>query len=291
VIDHVNRPKTPETPRVLPQFEVADIRPVGPDDPVDPFCNNVRIDPGGRVRVYDTLRGLIWEAWGAPFNFDRFVGGPKGGALGMDSPCWEVAAKAPVEEHALGVPNPAGWNGALWNGLDLDTMRMMLRSMLMDRFKLQAHMEDRMIDGYALTAAKPKLKAANPSNHPGCKEGPGDDGRDPRLTNPIASRLITCRNMTISQFAAELNKNFPGSPPFVDSTALTGRYDMTINFSQVGVGAAAPALGGEATAADPNGAITLTDALNGQLGLKAQARKVMAPVLVVDHVEEKPTDN
>lgn len=286
-IDRASRPRTADAPQVLPQFEVADIRPVGPDDPAGPYCNNVRIDPGGRVRVYDTLRSLIWEAWGAPFNFDRFVGGP---AKGMDSPCWMVLAKAPVEEHALGLTTPAGWNGPLWNGVDLDTMRMMLRSFLIDRFKLEAHLEDRMIDGYALIAAKPKLKAANPANHPGCKEGPGDDGRDPRLTNPIASRLITCRNMTLAQFAQELNQHFPGSQPYVDSTGLTGRYDMTINFSPAGVVAAAQASGPDAIG-EPNGAITLNEALKGQLGLKAQSRKVMAPVLVVDHVEGTPGGN
>lgn len=287
VIDRASRPAANETPLVLPQFEVADIKPISPDDPMAQTCGSVRIDPGGRVSIHMALRMLIWESWGAPFAFERFFGGSKG----MDSPCWEVLAKAPVEEHPLGVASPAGWNGALWNGLDLDTMRMMLRSFLIDRFKLASHMEDRMIDGYALTAAKPKLKPANPANHPGCKEGPGDDGKDPRLTNPIASRLITCRNMTVAQFAAELNKKFPGSPPYVDATGLTGRYDMTINFSPVGVAAAAPVPGADPTAAEPNGAISLADALNGQLGLKAQSRKVTAPVLVVDHVEDAPTAN
>ena len=99
----------------------------------------------------------------------------------MDSPCWQILAKAPVEENALGTPNPGGWNGAIWNGVDLDTMRMSLRSFLVDRFKLAAHLEDRLIDGYALTASRPKLKKPNPANRPSCKEGPGDDGKDPRL--------------------------------------------------------------------------------------------------------------
>lgn len=49
------------------------------------------------MRINMTLRDLIWEAWGAPFDFSRFIGGPKD----MDSPCWQVLAKAPVEENAL----------------------------------------------------------------------------------------------------------------------------------------------------------------------------------------------
>ena len=90
----------------------------------------------------------------------------------------------------------------------------------MDRFKLAAHLEDRSIDGYELAAARPKLKKANPANRPSCKEGPGDDGKDPRLTNPFATRLITCRNMTLTQFAEQLNGFFPGAPPMTDATGI-----------------------------------------------------------------------
>jgi uncharacterized protein (TIGR03435 family) len=44
-------------------------------------------------------------------------------------------------------------------------------------------------------------------------------------------------------------------------------------------------------ASDPNGAISIFDAGNKQLGLKLEEKKRPAPVLVIDHVEEKPTDN
>ena len=139
------------------------------------------------MRISMTLRGLIWESFGAPFDFSRFIGAQKG----LDSPCWQILAKVPVEQDVLRTANPAGWNGAIWNGVDLDTMRMSLRSFLVDRFNLAAHLEDRPIDGYALAAAGSKLKKANPANRPSCKEGPGDDGKDPRLTNPVATRLMT----------------------------------------------------------------------------------------------------
>jgi uncharacterized protein (TIGR03435 family) len=232
-----------------------------------------------------TLRNLIWEAWGAPFDFSRFIGGPQG----MDMPCWQILAKVPVELNVLGTANPAGWNGAIWNGVDVDTMRMSLRSFLVDRFKLAAHLEDRPIDGYALVAARPKLKKANPANRPSCKEGPGDDGKDPRRTNPLATRLITCRDMTLTQFAEELNAFFPGSPPITDATGISGRFDMTINFSPAGLVQAVPSESGEAPEA--TGAISLLDALKGQLGLKVETRKVMAQVLIVDHVNSTPTEN
>jgi uncharacterized protein (TIGR03435 family) len=49
--------------------------------------------------------------------------------------------------------------------------------------------------------------------------------------------------------------------------------------------------GGQANDGDPNGAISLFDAVNKQLGLKLEMQKRPVPVLVIDHVEEKPTDN
>jgi uncharacterized protein (TIGR03435 family) len=158
-----------------------------------------------------------------------------------------------------------------------------------DRFKLAAHLEDRPIDGYVLAGAGRRLKKANPANRPSCKEGPGDDGKDPRLTNPLATRLLTCRNMTLAQFAEQLNGLFPGSPPRTDATGISSRFDMTINFSPNGLVQAVPSEPGDAS--EPTGAISLIDALKGQLGLKVETRKVMAPVLIVDHVNATPTEN
>jgi uncharacterized protein (TIGR03435 family) len=286
VVESVNEKPTAnslevtEKPPAPLEFEVASIK---PDQPNDPTCSNVNIQPGGRVRINMTLKWLIVEAWGALIPPDRIVDGPKF----MDSPCFTVVARAPFEEDAV-----SGWNGPVWNGVDIDSMRMMLRALLVDRFKLAAHTEDRLISGYDLVAAKPKLRKADPSNRPGCKEGPGADGKDPRITNPLLPRLVTCRSMTLAEFAAELGKLFPELPPVVDSTGIAGRYDMTINFSPTRVLASigVPAAGGDA-ASDPNGAISFTEALSQQLGLKLESRKVMAPVLVIDHVNEMPTEN
>lgn len=284
VVEKATAPRVGDAPKPEMKFEVAEIQPEDPNSPATP-CGVISIQPGGRVHINMSLRNLIWEAWGAPFDFSRFIGGPKG----MDSPCWQILAKMPVEQNVLGTVNPGGWNGALWNGVDLDTMRMSLRSFLVDRFKLAAHLEDRSIDGYVLTGTGRRLRKANPANRPSCKEGPGDDGKDPRLTNPLATRLITCRNMTLTRFAEQLNGFFPGSPPMTDATGISGRFDMTINFSPIGLIQAVPSESGEAP--EPTGAISLFDALKGQLGLKVETRKVMAPVLVVDHVNATPTDN
>jgi uncharacterized protein (TIGR03435 family) len=252
-------------------FEVAEIKPDEHGDPA--HCSNIAIQPGGRVRINMTLKWLISEAWGA-MDPHKILGGPKS----IDDTCFVILAKAPIEEGAV-----TGWNGPVWNGVDINSMRMMLRALLVDRFNLAAHTENRQLSGYALVAAKPKLRNANRANRASCREGPGDDGKDPRIANPMASRLIACRNMTLARFAAEMNRIFVELPPVVDETGLTGRYDMTLNFS--------PAAWVEAASTEPNGAISFSEALSKQLGLKFESRKVMAPVLVIDHVNEMPTDN
>jgi len=49
---------------------------------------------------------------------------------------------------------------------------------------------------------------------------------------------------------------------------------------------------GESPAAsDPNGAITLPEAIERQLGLKLELQKRPVQVLVIDHIERKPTEN
>ena len=44
-------------------------------------------------------------------------------------------------------------------------------------------------------------------------------------------------------------------------------------------------------AADPNGGLTLEEAIDKQLGLKLEVHKRPEKVLVIDHMEEQPTEN
>jgi uncharacterized protein (TIGR03435 family) len=299
VVESARPPEVTTVPARRVEFEVADIRPDAPGV----ITSNVGIQPGGRVTISMTLQGLIWEAWGN-LNPDRIIPEPnRGGPKNINSTGWVVVAKAPVEQGPV----------IGWNGVDINSMRQMLRSLLEDRFHLVAHEEDRLVDGYALVTAKPKLKKADPSNRPGCRDGPGAEAaernwKDPRIANPMAPRLVTCRNMTLAQFVAELSKPTAEDnpilldfPPIVNATGLDGRYDMTINFSPPPVilghiewkggspTAGAPAAGGQAP--DPDGTISIFEALEKQLGLKLESRKVTGRVLVIEHLDEKPAEN
>jgi uncharacterized protein (TIGR03435 family) len=298
VVDSANEKPTDNPPGItaaLPapkpaEFEVAVIKPSLPDATL-----NGRIDPSGQVNLQGvTLKFLITFAWNFnPNDNHAIVGAPKW----LDSAKFDIIAKPST---AAPVAN-AGPNSIPF---DIDELRAMLRALLIERFKMVVHTEERPINAYTLVAANPKLKKADPLNRTGCKEGPGPDGKDPRIANPILARLVTCLNMTMPQFAEQLQTIAGGYifGPVQDSTGLEGAWDFTLNFSTAGQvnggggrggggGDSAAAGGAPTIASDPSGALSLFDAVNKQLGLKLELRKRPMPVLVIDHVEEKPTDN
>ena len=126
-------------------------------------------------------------------------------------------------------------------------------------------------------------------------------------SNGLPSRTLTCQNITMVQFADQLQTI--GSSyltyPVVDATGLEGAWDFTLSFSPINpqqlaglmAGArGAPPVGapggGDVTASDPiGGGATLFDAVEKQLGLKLEVRKRTYPVFVIDHIEENPIDN
>jgi hypothetical protein len=48
------------------------------------------------------------------------------------------------------------------------------------------------------------MKKADPASRTVCKDGPAAGAKDPRPDNPTISRVMTCQNVTMTQFAAEL---------------------------------------------------------------------------------------
>jgi uncharacterized protein (TIGR03435 family) len=78
----------------------------------------------------------------------------------------------------------------------------------------------------------------------------------------------------------------------LDKTGLTDAYDFTLSFSAIGIlQDSLKSPGQTGGVAEPSGALSLSDAISKQLGLKLELEKRPAPVLVIDHVEQKPTDN
>jgi uncharacterized protein (TIGR03435 family) len=100
--------------------------------------------------------------------------------------------------------------------------------------------------------------------------------------------------MTTAQFAAALQDLANGyiRAPIKDATGIEGSWDFVVNFSGVGLLPGArfdPNAGSEAS--DPNGSLSLPEAMQKQLGLKLEMGKRPLPVLVIDHAEDKPLEN
>ena len=307
-VDRANEKPTETPPDVMKsfppistEFDAAEIKPSPPAAPGRGGMMAPEIKNGRVILPGITLQNLIWLAWDLSPNNDM-VGAPKW----LDSDRFDVIAKAP-EGVALGDLTPSA-NRSI--PVNIDALRPMLRNLLTERFKIQAHLEDRPTSVYTLVAVKPKLQQAEPGGRTKWTEGPAEDGKDPRKANPTLGRLVTCHNMSMAQFAKLLQEIAPGyiHNDVVDATGLKGNWDFTFNFSGAGqlqkggegggggrsgdgppAGPGGP--GGADGASTPTGALSLLDALPKQLGLKLEMQKRPMPVLVIDHVEQKPTDN
>jgi uncharacterized protein (TIGR03435 family) len=111
---------------------------------------------------------------------------------------------------------------------------------------------------------------------------------------------LTCQNVTMALFAEQLLQVYPGlNWPVVDETGVEGGWDFTLNFSNLPLGmlngpgrSGDTGPGGVAAASDPGGGgATIFEAIEKQLGLKLKADKRPEKVIVIDHLEQKPTDN
>jgi uncharacterized protein (TIGR03435 family) len=280
IVDRVNQTPTANSPgleKAFPpdpvEFEVAVIKPSPPGDRTlngYTAADNTKVQylPGGRVNIQGSLQGLI--RWTFGINLVRVVGLPSW----ANDDAWDIAAKPPTPVN------------------DSDAISEMLHSLLASRFKMTYHFEERPISSFTLIADKPKLKKADPATRTGCVEGPAAPARsDARDENPLLSRLLTCRNISMPQFATLLFKGmasgFVGGPVF-DATGLEGSWDFTLSFSAP-TQLPAPVAGDGS--AEPTGAISLPDAMQKQIGIRMEMQKHPVEVLVIDHLERKPTEN
>src|SRR6185437_5865404 len=99
-------------------------------------------------------------------------------------------------------------------------------------------------------------------------------------------------NVTVSEFAGTLI-NAPGMQfPVLDASGIEGRWDLSLNWIVLN-----PATGSNAPAQSipeaslPSGGLLLPEAVTKELGLKMELQKRPLPVLVVDHVDERPSEN
>ena len=192
--------------------------------------------------------------------------------------------------------------------MPVDTTReqfnVMLQNLLADRFGLKVRWATQQIETYSLVVAKggPKLKAAAPdspqaSDDTSQSTDPDKIGRDGFPIPPPGNRSwkgaapglkmgMRGHNETVTELANAIGPQTLGAP-LTDATGLRGKYDYTIFWSMVATTAARR---GSPVSDDSDGP-SLFDALQNQLGLKIERTKGPVQMLVVDHIEKKPTEN
>lgn len=204
--------------------------------------------------------------------------------------------------------------------LTRDQVRLMMQSLLADRFKLAAHFETKDGPAYALVMAKagklgPQMRTY-PDGFPcsdvpqagrgrgGSGRGGGglapivptvDDGRFPSSCGQMGRMTPTGpglhreggRDISMESIVAWVGERLDRT--LIDRTGLTGTFDVSVEFDLLPPSNADAAAGPSAQPTDPLESSFL-EAANGQLGLKVQSITAPVDTLIIDHVEQ-PSPN
>ena len=272
VIERADRP-TPNAPGVEQQlpprnlsFEVATVK-LDQNPQHQPF----RPTRAGLQVPSALLLTALAYAW--DFNTaharSHFAGLPKG----IDSVSISIEARTSKN------PDPTVVEAA-----SDDDLRVMTRNLLQERFQMKWHYVNRNLEGYSLLVDKSKLKRADPTRRASCAEA-RTMANDPRDANPLLTTVLSCRNVTMAQFASVLHPldDHLFVYPVEDATGMEGTYDFDLSFT------GARLL--ELPETQLNGGIPLAEAISKQLGLKLVKRRRQLPVVVIDQMALTPTAN
>ena len=267
------------------RFEAATIKPADPNG--RPF-SGLLYTGGSQMRAGGTLHSMIALSLQISPNLaaDMVFGLPKS----ADTQSWDITGKVPSTGEGApnvvrGRPQPPPFSVGL----------EMLRGLLLDSFELKFHTENREVTVYALTAGsgKPKLIQADEAERMGCKP-------DPNAPKPVMNIqvMISCKNTTMAELAQNLQQQADAyiDHPIVDATGLQGGWNFLIGWTPKQLLQAPQAPnpnqppGSIVEASDPSGGISVFDAVQKELGLKLVKQTRSIPVIVVDHVLEKPIE-
>jgi uncharacterized protein (TIGR03435 family) len=252
-----------------PTFEVASIKSNVSADP----RVSIQVLPGGRFTAINApVRALIRHAY--QLQEFELTGGPKA----IESERVDIVAKAD------GDAPPA-------------QIRLMLRNLLADRFKLQLHAEERNLPFYALVMARaragagPDLRrtASDCSQSTSLQEmlgiaarpGPPDPDAPCGFFGPGPRGSAKFRGVTIEVLARFLAPAV--RRPVFDRTGLTGYYDADLEpTAEFGPPPPPP---GVADQIDRSSLPSIFSVLQDRLGLKLEAQRGPVHVYVIDRLE------
>jgi len=263
------------------EFEVASIRPSSPAT----SSGGVRIDGAQVHYARFPFREFVARAYRVRLSQ---VIGPEW----MDSERFDIDAKLPAGSTPARIAD-------------------MLQALLIERFALKQHREQKEMPIYALVLGRPPLKLKDSAPDPdvaprnealvnvtvavGAAGTSVDLGHGSSYTFASGGRFEGKR-MTAEMIASTLERYC--DRPVLDSTRLTSTYDFVFDVtpeeSQVlGIRAAVNAgirLPPQVTSLLDTGGNPLIAAVE-QLGLKLDARRAPVEVLIVDEARRTPTDN
>jgi bla regulator protein blaR1 len=207
-------------------------------------------------------------------------------------PKWAITDRFDIQGRAQGNPTK-------------DQMRLMMQSLLADKFRLAVHYETRHVPVLALVMDQPgklgpllqkhpddspcttnaQLPSPSPSSSPQFRDTrfPAACGGILGMTPSAPGRFRSgARNISMELFAASFPVTTETDRPVVDRTGLTGKFDYALEFTPQLRPSSPP---GEASRRDLTGP-TLFEALREQLGLKLEPQMGDIESLIIDYVQE-----
>jgi uncharacterized protein (TIGR03435 family) len=239
-----------------PAFEVATIK------PSDPSKHSTGFHYGQGRRVWcesKTVNEVISIVYGV--SAKQIVG----------APAWFDTDRYDID----GIPDVAGV-------ANYNQMLVMYRKLLAERFKLTFHREKRELAVYAITVGKTGEKLTKSANQEGMS--------DTSLTELNSQRAVfRVSSTTMKEFADAMQMSILDKP-VVDQTGLEGKFDFLLKWTPDETQFIAMGVRFSPPGDNPNALPGLFAAMQEQLGLKLEAVKAQADVLVVDKVE-RPSAN
>jgi uncharacterized protein (TIGR03435 family) len=275
-----------------PAFEVASVKPNKSRDGQP----GGGLTPGGRLTFENaTLRDLVTLAYQLQDGSLRHDSQISGGPSWINADRFDIVAKADIPDgvdanRPVGATRPADIAA-------IDQVRLMVRTLLADRFKLAVHNETRELPMYALVMARsdgrpgPQLRQVEVD----CAALYGG-GRRPAPPEPgkaecgafrgLGTSRITGHAVTMPMLANLVVRGSVGRM-VLDQTGLGGAFDLDLEWTPDHT-----SLPGEASPGAPptSEGSSIFTALQEQLGLRLDSRRGPADVLVIDHVE-RPTQD
>jgi uncharacterized protein (TIGR03435 family) len=186
-----------------------------------------------------------------------------------------------------------------------EDMRLMLQSLLEDRFKLKVHREKREMPVFGLYLTKPgktgpQLKRHNPTSP--CSAPLPSSAVGTPVETMVGLWPTTCgdgteaptskyhlreggRDMSMSAIADWLTGAGESELPILDRTALIGTFDFILEFDPESLGRE-----GISSAPHDDWGPTFSEAIKEQLGLQVKKENGVISIFVVDNVEYPSTN-